>query len=121
MVGVTETFQKSYRAEADIDPFLIVTPGTADGSVVQATAATDAPLGTLNFLGAENGKMCDVVKGGTAKCIYGGTVQRGDRLTSDANGKAIATTTAGNRVIGIAETDGVADDEGVYWVAPSQI
>ena len=112
---------KTYIAEADAAAFLIAKPGTADGSVVPATAATDKLMGTYNNLGAENGKPCDLIKGGIGTVKLGGTVDAGDALTPDANSKAIATTTAGNRIIGFAEIAGVADDEIPYLFAPGQL
>jgi hypothetical protein len=48
-------------------------------------------------------------------------VAAGDALTSDANGKAIATTTTGNRIIGFAELAGVANDIVTYLRAPGVI
>ena len=39
---------------------------------------------------------------GVSKLILGGTVNEGDRLTSDSDGAGVATTTAGHRVGAIA-------------------
>ena len=56
--------------------------------------------------------------GPVPKVKLGGAVAAGDALTSDANGKAIATTTTGNRIIGFAEIPGVLDDVITYLRAP---
>lgn len=104
----------SYVAEAAVPRYRIVKPGAA-GGVVLATAATDKLLGTAgNEPGASTGEVVDLAVGPLPKVVLGGTVAQGDLLTSDANGKAIATTTAGNHVIGRAYTAGVADDEISY-------
>jgi len=59
-----------------------------------------------------------VDRAGLSRVTLGGTVNAGDWLTSDANGKAIATTTTGNHVIGRAEAPGVAGDVIDYFNAP---
>jgi hypothetical protein len=62
--------------------------------------------------------MVDVFRGGLNPVTLGGTVNAGDWLTSDANGKAIATTTVGHQVIGRAERPGVANDIINYFAGP---
>lgn len=62
-----------------------------------------------------------MVFSGIAEVEYGGNVTRGDLLTSDANGKAIATTTAGNRIIGIAMASGVSGDIGLALINPGSV
>ena len=58
------------------------------------------------------------VGGGGGKAKLGGTVAFGDLLTSDANGKAVATTTALDRIVGIAMEDGVLNDLASIHVMP---
>lgn len=72
-----------------------------DGTALLAAAASDKIVGVLR---EENvvGKGVTVQFGGVAKVIAGGTVAPGDLITSDGDGKGIATTSAGNRIIGVA-------------------
>lgn len=88
---------------------------SADGRVALASAATDKLVGTQ--LGeAKANESASVIVSGTAKAIAGGTVARGDFLTTDSAGKAIATTTTGNYVIGMALEAADANDIFEYQV-----
>jgi hypothetical protein len=112
------THFRARLAEAAVERFRIVKPGVAAGTCVKAAAATDKLLGTSDELDHVTGEMVDISLQPLGKVKLGGTVTPGDWLTSDANGKAIATTTAGNAVIGQAEHGGVLDDEITYFRAP---
>lgn len=118
---MNKVFVKSYAADAAIGARLIVKVGAADGSVAQASAATDAVIGVADSIGQDTAAgMCDVVMAGIAEVVYGGTVTRGDNLVADANGKAVAESAgAGSNVnvIGVAMTSGVADDIGEVFLA----
>lgn len=112
-----EVFVKTFTATTPIEPYRIVALGAADGVVIQSASATAINLGTSNIIGADTDAMrCDVVMTGIAEVEYGGNVTRGDLLTADADGKAIATTTAGNIVIGRALISGVAGDIGSVFL-----
>lgn len=84
----------------------------ANGKYIPATAATDALSGVLvNF--PKLGETADVAMingSGTFKVIAGGTIAKDAYLTTDANGKAVSTTTAGNRVFGRAVAAASAGD-----------
>lgn len=108
-------------AEATIEAYRIVKGGAAAGSCIKAAAATDKLLGTSDELDHVAGEMVDIAVGPVPKVRLGGAVAVGDWLTSDANGKAIATTTATNQVIGRAEVAGVLDDVITYLRAPGQL
>lgn len=85
----------------------------ASGNAVLAAAATDAILGVLDDGGRKSGDTVDVVAingAGTFRVIAGGTITKDAYLTSDASGKAVATTTTGNRVFGRAVRAAVAGD-----------
>ena len=114
MAVYTDSPRRGFVAAADYSAkqYHIVKLGTNDNEVTLATAATDVLLGTLMNTPTA-GDTAEVQlrgKGGTAKVKLGGTVAKGDRLTTDGNSKAIATTTAGNQVLGIALYAGVAND-----------
>ncbi|MGE0388447.1 MAG: capsid cement protein [Gammaproteobacteria bacterium] len=114
---------KSFLAQAAITKYRIVKPGSADGQVLQAAAVGDAMIGVANEIDAAIGERIDVVLVGIADVEYGGTIARGDLLTSDANGKAVAAAPAAgtnNRIVGVALVAGVSGDIGSCVVSQSR-
>lgn len=120
---------KSYRAGGAVAENRIVAFGVGDQVAVQAAAATAALIGVCCHPGgAAIGERLDVVRSGIADVVYGGNVSRGDLLTSNADGKAVAVArhthpeegapAAVVRVIGVAEVSGVAGDIGQVMIAP---
>lgn len=106
---------KPFTATTAVAGRRIVKYGAADGAVVQATASTEAFAGVCDPVGAAAGSVADVHQLGEAEVEYGGNVTRGDRLTSDANGKAITAAPAAGatcEIIGRAQVSGVAGDFG---------
>lgn len=91
----------------------IVKAGTTASSCALAAAATTPFLGVLAD-GLGDGSSTAYPMGvqidGVMEVTYGGTVAVGDKLTSDGNGKAIVTTTAGNYLLGIALEAGSASE-----------
>lgn len=115
---------ETYDAGAAIAAYRIIKHGADDDNVVQAAAVSDAIIGVTNLLGAASGERVDVIEHGVAEVEFGGTVVRGDPLTSDANGKAVkAAPSAGvnNRIVGFAKVSAVSGDIAPIRVAPSQI
>lgn len=89
------------------------------GKVVLSSAATDKHLGVISDGGRVSGDNVDVqlINGsGTYKVIVGagGAVAKDDYITSDSAGKAVTTTTAGDRVIGQAVTAGAVGAQVEY-------
>jgi len=111
---------KSYIAEAAITPYRIVKFGSADSNVVPASASADALLGICGQVGGDLGKRVDIVLDDIAEVEFGGSITRGDWLTSDANGKAIPAA-AGANVIGRAMVSGVVGDIGTCLIAHGKI
>lgn len=107
--------------EAAVGALRIVKSGSAAGTCILASAATDLLLGTSDELAHATGEVVDIAVGPVPKVVLGGTVAVGVWLTSDASGAAIATTITGNRVIGYAEVAGVAGDVITYHRAPGQL
>jgi hypothetical protein len=104
---------KSYAAEGAISANRIVKVGAADYGVLQAAAVSDKLIGISTEIDAASGERIDVVHEGIADLKLGGTVARGDLLTSDASGQGVtAAPSAGtnNRVIGMAVIAGVSGD-----------
>lgn len=115
---------KSYKAEAAISAYRILKLGANDDQVLQGAAVGDALIGVSNEVGAAINERQDVIQAGIAEVACGGAVTRGDFLTSDANGKAVAAAPAAgvnNNVIGRALQSGVADDVIRVLVAPGRI
>ncbi len=110
---------KGFNAEAAIGKNRIVKCGTADGNVVLATGASDVSIGVADGAGdAAIGDMVDVALGGFHEVILGGTVTRGDPLTSDANAAAVKAAPAAGAnayVVGRALVSGVAGDIIPYY------
>lgn len=105
-------FEKSFVSTNDLSAaeFLIVAMDASnDGSVVAAASATDAILGVLQNKPKAT-EPAVVRMTGTTKVIAGGTITRGNWVTSDASGHAVATTTAGNVLLGRALQSGVSGD-----------
>lgn len=118
------TINSAFRgrvAEAAVNPLRIVKPGATAGTCVQAAGPTEVLLGTSDELASAIGDVVDIAVGPVPKVKLGGTVTAGAWLTSDANGKAVATTTTGHQVIGRAEVAGVLDDEITYIRALGQL
>lgn len=116
------TFIRSYEASADVAGNRIVKfSDTASSSkVAQGAANTDPLMGVSDRMGASAGDMLDVHRAGLAPVQLGGTVAAGDKLTSDADGKAIKAVAADDTtvtIIGTAEQPGVEDDIIDAWLA----
>ena len=120
---------KTFKAGAEIAKYRIVKFDSDDDTVIQGAAATDALIGVAIQQGeagdpaAASGERLDVALSGVTEVEYGGSVTRGDLLTSDANGKAVAAapaTGANNRVIGVAMVSGVSGDIGSVRIAPGE-
>lgn len=105
---------KGYNAGAGVNQYRIAKFGSSDGVVIQGAAATDSLIGVFDIpAAAVSGNRVDVVRNGFCQVEYGGTVTRGDLLTSDSVGRAVtAAPSAGvnNRVVGTAEVSGVVGD-----------
>lgn len=112
------TRYRSHLAQATVEAFRILKPGTADMTVVKAAGPTDLCIGTSDGLDKVSGEQVDVAVGDIHEVRLGGAVTRGASLTSDANGKAVSTSTVGHRCIGYAEVSGVADDVITYIRSP---
>lgn len=112
---------KSLKAQATVEGFRILKHGSADNTCIKAAAATDLLIGTADSLDKATGEMVDMDVRPVAEVRLGGTVTRGQALTSDANGKAVvAAPGAGSnvRIIGHAAISGVLDDVITYVRAP---
>jgi hypothetical protein len=119
-MGMTTGFlTKALTATAAVGKRLLVAYGAADGTCVQASGATAKIVGVSENIDHVAGERVSVFKvGNTADVVYGGTVARGDPITSDANGRAIKATAAGQYCVGDAEVSGVVGDIGSVDIHP---
>lgn len=111
---MNEVLTKSYEAGSTIYPSRFIKHGASDYEGILATSAAVAILGiSVCSVGAVAGQVFDVVKVGVTDLELGGTVNRGDILIADAEGKGIAANIVAGvaqHVGAIAEVAGVAGD-----------
>lgn len=116
---------KAFTAETAVSPCRIVKFGSADGAVVQGAAVTDLLIGVADSLGQSTaGDRIDVVLSGIADVEFGGNVTRGQLVTADSNGKAVAAAPAtgvNNQVIGRALVSAASGDIGPILIAPGSM
>ena len=113
---------KNFSTGAAIEPYRIVTFSAAN--TVSPATASDTLIGVAGTLPADADARIDVTLTGIAQVEYGGNVSRGDFLTSDANGKAVAASPGGGTnapVLGIAMDAGVDGDVGSVLLKQGQI
>ena len=105
----TDTLIKTFHAPASVEGYRIVTLAVGVNTVETANAVTDPLIGVTTSIGSMDNGRCDVIVGGISEIKIGGSVTRGDVLTTDASGRAV-TAAGTDRVIGMAINDAVADD-----------
>lgn len=104
--------------------YYFVNLDTSNDEVVAIAAnATKVPFVLMeDGLGTSTApKTVSIALSGRVKVVLGGTVAAGDKLTSDANGKAITTVTNKDNYGAIALHAGVAGDIVEVWVEQGMI
>lgn len=105
---------KAYKAGADLSAkqYFIVKLDTDQDTVVLASAGTDFLIGTIENKPKANENASVLLRSGgaTGKVVLGGSVSAGNFLTADSAGKAVATTSGGDEILGRALKDGSAGD-----------
>lgn len=111
MSSYAEVKALTFKAGGAIPEGAIVKPGADNKHVVVSAASTSKNLGIAQnvTVNAED-KVEIALPGGGAKGLAGGAISFGDLLTSDASGNCIATTTPGDRYVGMAMEDAVSGD-----------
>jgi hypothetical protein len=117
---------KTYDAEGAINKYRIVTFGTNAKQVEQASANTDPLIGVNEAITVDDDERVDVIRSGFAEVEYGGTITKGDFLTSDQFGRAVKLTDAMLEVgaswsVGIAEESGASGDVGSVAIQPQKV
>lgn len=91
---------KTYIADGAIAINRFVKFGSADNKCAQASAVSDKIIGVSADVAADAaGDPVDVIMDGIAHVTYGGSITRGDPVTTDANGKAVAAADSINKAI----------------------
>ena len=93
-MGMSETLvvSKAMKAGGVIGKYNIVKFGVDDEHVIEAAAAGDSALGVAQNAAVAEEDAVRVMVIGISRVKLGGTVTRGDFLTSDANGEGVAAT-----------------------------
>lgn len=102
----------------------VMTVGTANNTVklAGATPGIAAPCIGLAFNAATAAGPLDIVTSGIFPAIAGGTITRGDPLTSDAAGAVVTAAPAGGTniaIIGYAMASAVAADRVAVMICPA--
>jgi hypothetical protein len=117
------TLIRSFTAGGTINPRRLVKFGSSDREVVQAAAATDLIVGVVISPEVRaSGDRVDVALAGVVEVDMGGTVTRGVKVTSDANGKGVAAAPAGgtnNHVVGFAMVTTASGDIAEVMISQS--
>jgi hypothetical protein len=121
MEQVVEGLQFSPKAGADLrTKVFYFAKMSGDDTVVLAAAGTDQVVGVIREGGNTNDPVT-VQFGGMGKAIAGGTIVAGNRITADGSGKAVATTSAADKVIGVAIQGADAADIFSFLFIPGHV
>lgn len=91
---------------------------SGDAQVDVCDGAGDLVYGVLQN-DPEAGEAAEVAVLGITKVVAGGTVAAGDRVGTDANGKAVAKAADADKVAGICRVGGVAGELIEILLAPA--
>lgn len=94
--------------------------GSDDDHMAVCSAATDGMLGIIQQTATAAEQTLRIVLEGIADIKLGGTVTRGQLITSNASALGIAAS-AGQNYVGIALVSGVANDIGSVLVCPGLV
>jgi hypothetical protein len=122
MSGIRNPVYYPFLAGASVTPNRLVKIGSADQTVILGTAATERFVGvSAQSITTASGDRVDVVTGGVYEVVAGGSVTRGNPVTSDANGAGVAAApSAGtnNGIVGWALESAAAGDLFAVLIAP---
>lgn len=93
------------NADLSASQFRIAAVNTSDKAII-AAGNTAKIIGVLMNKPTALGDAAQIAIGGVARVTAGATIEAGDLLTSDGDGKAIDTTTTADVLIGRALTGG---------------
>lgn len=112
----------TFKSDGVIAKGKVVKPGSDREHVVVSALATSKNFGICQNDVAAAEDLAEVaMPGGGAKGLAGGAIAFGDLLTSDVNGKLVATTNANDRAVAIAMEDAVDGDLFSVYVQVSNV
>lgn len=111
------TLYKSCEVSGDLAPYRIVSHAAAY-TVKQANSPTAPLLGTTDELGKQSNGRADIALSDLPEVEAGTALSVGAALTTDAQGRAIPASTAGQRIIGFAMESAATGDVFTYQYAP---
>ena len=123
MASFTQGPRKTYLPNGSVDlsaKVYFIVKETALGVCDLASSSTDFIVGTINSIERKGQEIEVWSRNGstTHKVVVGtGPIAIGDYLTSDANGKAVKTTTVGDQVLGRSAMVGATGDVIEYYPA----
>lgn len=111
MIQRTDGIRKNFAAGGAITANSLLKFGSDDNTLVLAAAATD-PIVAVSVEAAASGAKFDPQLTGIAEVKLGGTVTRGDDVTSDASGLGVSLSAAATIKcsVGRAMASGVVGD-----------
>lgn len=125
MIGQTSGIEKEVFCTAAVAQYTIAKPGADDDTFSTAAAATDDLVGVFQFSTANAGDPVRLMLTGVSRVVAGGAVTRGDRITSDAQGRGVSAAPAAgsnSSVVGIAMASASAAGEIIpVLLGPGQI
>lgn len=123
MIQHTAGLEKSVKCNAAITAYTIGKFGADDDTMGPAAAATDSLVGVFQHGTSGSGEEVRIMLSGISKVKAGGSITRGDLVTSDGTGQAVsAAPGAGtnNRIVGIAVASASSGDLVPVLIAPSR-
>lgn len=111
----------SHIAAVALAAYRIAAYGADEDDTTLAVDADTTLMGVSCDLPTPVGGVADICRSGIAPVEYGGVVDRGDALTADSQGRAIAAVPGDDEVlncVGHAEVGGVIGDIGAVLVMP---
>lgn len=93
----------------------------ADGDVEQAVAASTGLIGVTGREATAANDTVEVAVAGIAEVKLGAAVNPGSLVKADANGEAIATSTAGHGIVGICVRGGADGDIGSVLLSQGSV
>jgi hypothetical protein len=113
-MGETSGIEKSARCASAVgSAFVIAKFGSDDSTVDVASSSADALIGVIQHTTQAAGEVVRVMVTGITRLKLGGTVSRGDFVTSDANGRGVSASPGAGvnaSVIGMALASGASGD-----------
>lgn len=121
MIGKTTGIEKTILCTAAIlTAYTIAKFGADDNHASLATGATDGLLGIFQHTTSGANEDVRIMLDGVSPVVYGGTVTRGQDLTTDGSGRAVAAS-KGDSIVGQAMVSGVVGDIGFVQINKGQV